>query len=190
MGVSVSSDSLLPPNATPLELAIEGATCVPLPIPNQTLWRPWECPAALLPWLAHSLSVDTWEPTWTEETKRRVIATSVAVHRIKGTRASMRAALEAAGYGDAVIVEGFDAILHDGAVDHDGSETYGTLTSWAEYSIYLSRPITLAQAAQVRRLLERTAPVRCKLRALDYREVAILYDGAIAHDGTYSHGAA
>lgn len=189
MGALVS-DSLLPINATPLELAIEAATCVPLPIYNQTLWDPMLCPEHLLPWLAHSLSVDVWEPSWPESTKRQVIATSVRVHRIKGTRAAIRVALEAAGFGQSTIVEGFRSVLHDGSISYDGAQTHATATPWAEYSVHLARPITLGQAEQVRRILSAVQPVRCQLRALDYREVAVLYDGAITYNGTYSHGVA
>ncbi len=186
----MSDESLLPPNATAFELAVEGATCVPLPIPNQMLWNPAECPAALLPWLAHSLSVDAWETTWTEQTKRDVIATAVAVHRRKGTRAAIREVIRAAGYGEAIIVEGLGASLHDATEDHDGSITHASDATWAEYTIYLSRPITLPQAGVVRRLLAKVAPARCKLRTLNYAQVARLYDGSFFHDGTYSHGAA
>lgn len=186
----MSDESLLPPNATPLECAVEEVTTVPLRILNATLWNPEEVPAELLPWLAHSLSVDTWESDWAESTKREVIRASVQVHRIKGTRASIRAAIRAAGFGEVVIVEGASAVRYDGTKSHNGAVLYGSTALWAEYSVFLARPITLRQAAQVRRLLSRVAPVRCRLALLDYREAAILEDGSIRHNGTYSHGAA
>ena len=62
-----------------------------------TIWDADQCPVAFLPWLAYALSVDVWDGTWPEARKRRVIAASPQVHRIKGTVAAMIAALEALG---------------------------------------------------------------------------------------------
>jgi phage tail P2-like protein len=189
MGASLS-DSLLPIGSTPLEIAAEAATTAPVAVPNGTLWNPRLCPTALLPWLAHSLSVDSWDPAWPEETKRRVIATSVEVHRRKGTRASVRVALEAAGYGQSRIVEGSDPPTHDGSFTHDGVRNHSGAASWAEYSVFMTRPVTLEQAAEIRRLLVRVAPTRCRLRSLRFSQAGHLHDGKIRHDGVYSHGAA
>jgi phage tail P2-like protein len=95
--------SLLPPNATPLERALESATArigaVDVTTAS-TLWDPATCPLALLPWLAWSLSVDQWDPAWPEATKRQAVADSIALHRIKGTRAAV----------DMVLAR-FDAVL-------------------------------------------------------------------------------
>lgn len=182
--------SLLPLNATALERAIEGTMLAQPPVANAGMWDPWRCPAPLLPWLAHSLSVDAWEPGWTEETKRRVIASSVQVHRVKGTRASIRTALRAAGLGDVVIVEGADANLYNGAALHDGTSVHSVATTWAEYVVFLSRPVSIAQANQARRILARVAPVRCRLRALNFSQVAHLHNRVLRYDGTFTHGAA
>jgi len=45
-------NSLLPPNATDTERAIEATTerTTDLPVPLRTLWNPDTCPADLLPW--------------------------------------------------------------------------------------------------------------------------------------------
>lgn len=81
-------NSLLPPNATVLEQALEivtaRATVIDTPI--APLWNPATCPSDLLPWLAWGLSVDTWEPWWTDAMKRQAIADSITFHRRKGTR--------------------------------------------------------------------------------------------------------
>lgn len=91
--------NLLPPNTTPLErnLAAANARLGDLATPLRDLMNPATCPAALLPWLASTMSVDTWVDTWTEAQKRAVIAASYQVHRKKGTLASLRAALAALG---------------------------------------------------------------------------------------------
>lgn len=92
-------DNLLPPNATQLErnVAEVNARLGDLPVPLRALRIPAEAPAAWLPWLAHSLSVDAWQPSWTDSQKRASIASSIKVHRLKGTISAVREALGALG---------------------------------------------------------------------------------------------
>ena len=90
-------NSLLPPNATRLERALEaGITLRPAVdaaamaevIDNAAL-----APAFLLPWLAYGRSVDAWDADWSEADRRAAIAESIPMHRIKGTRASVETVL-------------------------------------------------------------------------------------------------
>lgn len=87
--------SLLPPNAAP-EMRQREATLArieDIPSPIADLWQPARCPAALLPVLAWSLSVDHWDPHWPEATKRAIISAAYDVHAHKGTRHAVDAAL-------------------------------------------------------------------------------------------------
>lgn len=94
----MSEQSLLPPNRTRLEAALEQSMSPALsPDAIATLWDPYRCPAKALPWLAWALHVDDWRDDWTESVKRQVIAASVPVHRVKGTLASVRRLLSAFG---------------------------------------------------------------------------------------------
>lgn len=90
---------LLPPNATTLErnIAQVNARLGDLPAPLRDLFRPQECPSSWLPWLADHLSVDAWQPFWTDAQKRAAIASSIKVHRLKGTISAVREALGALG---------------------------------------------------------------------------------------------
>lgn len=103
-------NSLLPPNASPQERAIEqsaerlGAVDVPV----GKLWDPKSCPVSLLPWLAWALSVDTWDAAWSEPVKRQVIADSLAVHARKGTPWAVVRAMTAAGAPSLELSEWFD----------------------------------------------------------------------------------
>jgi phage tail P2-like protein len=82
--------SLLPPNATKLERALEqGVRPEPFDTPAAVIDDPLACPAHLLPWLAFGLSVDTWDADWSEADKRDAIARSIEMHRLKGTRLSV-----------------------------------------------------------------------------------------------------
>jgi phage tail P2-like protein len=185
------SDTLLPPNATPQEAAIDlaSARIGDVPVPLDRLWNPLTCPESALPWLAWALSVDEWDAGWPEDRRRATIAQAVFVHRRKGTLASVRAALSAAGLGTATITENFGRKFYDGMHSHDGSIDHAEADHWAEYRVFLDRPVSIAQAATVRRLLAATAPLRNRLKVLDYQAVAHLYDGTLRHDGVYSHGA-
>lgn len=91
--------SLQPPNATPVELALEHAVALITEIPNpiDTLWDPWKCPVAFLPWLAWQYSVDYWRADWPEQIKRQVIDAAYEVHRIKGTLPAIKRAVEGLG---------------------------------------------------------------------------------------------
>lgn len=88
---------LLPPNRSPLEARVAASHPLALPVPLRSLYNPETCPAELLPFLAWAFSVDVWEADWPDATKRRVIAESFAVHRIKGTRLAVEKALAAMG---------------------------------------------------------------------------------------------
>ncbi len=83
--------TLLPPNATPLERALEAgvARISDVEAPIDTLVDPARIAARWLPWLAWGLSVDAWDSAWPEATKRQAVAESIALHRMKGTRASV-----------------------------------------------------------------------------------------------------
>jgi phage tail P2-like protein len=97
--------SLLPPNASPLERAAEQATARigTVPVDIDKLWRPGACPTPLLPWLAWALSVDEWQPTWTEAQQRETIRRSYEVHRIKGTLGAVKTALASVDYETEII---------------------------------------------------------------------------------------
>lgn len=88
--------SLLPPNATKLERALEAgaARISEVTAPIDTLVNPATIDAGVLPWLAYGFSVDFWDAAWSEEVKRRAVAESIAQHRIKGTRASVEHVLK------------------------------------------------------------------------------------------------
>ncbi|WP_343034064.1 phage tail protein I [Aurantimonas aggregata] len=100
--------AILPREASPIEKALLTVELLALadadPRVIATAWDPWRCPTVLLPWLAWALSVDVWDPAWPEARKRKMIAASPMVHRLKGTRGAVRRALDAFDL-DSTIVE-------------------------------------------------------------------------------------
>lgn len=190
--VASMNETLLPNNATPQEIALDMATARvgDVPVDIRTIMSPSDCPAALLPWLAWALSIDKLDAAWSEETKRAAIEASVSVHRRKGTRGAVRAAIDAAGYGDAEILERFGHRFYDGTFSHNGAILHETPDHWAEYRIVMSRPITIGQAAQVRQVAEAVHPLRSRLKLLTYTAAQHVYNGTIFNNGTFAHGAA
>ncbi|HDK0050179.1 TPA: phage tail protein I [Escherichia coli] len=94
------SDSLLPPSSGEFMRCVERGTArlSALPVSLNQLWDPDTCPAALLPYLAWALSVDRWDRSWAEKTKRQVIRDAWEIHRHKGTIAAIRRVVEPFGY--------------------------------------------------------------------------------------------
>ena len=103
--------SLLPRNSTAFERDLEDvltARVESLAVDISATARSADCPAALLPWLAHAMSVDVWDDAWPEARKRSVIARSFAVHRRKGTLPALVEALELIFGAGVTITEWWD----------------------------------------------------------------------------------
>ncbi len=100
--------SLLPPNATAEEQALEQSTSRigDVPVPVADVWNPYTCPENALPFLAWAFSVDHWDVTWSLSIKRQVVAIAIQVHRIKGTLGAIEDALAALDV-NAVVSEWF-----------------------------------------------------------------------------------
>lgn len=163
--------SLLPPNSTKFERSLESVCRSNMTSPIRHLLNPSICPANLLHVMALTLQVDQWDQNWSYETKVNTLQDAFSVHRIRGTPASIKRVLKNAGYGDARLEE----------ADCDSID-------WFQYNIYMTSPITILQAKQVRGLLEATAPLHCQLVGLHFNEVAFVYDGTIDFNGQYAFG--
>lgn len=84
--------SLLPPNSTPLERALEQLAALridAIPVPHRDFWSAETCPEDALPWLAWGLSIDLWDPAWPIDIRRARVASAIAIQRIKGTAKSV-----------------------------------------------------------------------------------------------------
>lgn len=164
--------------------------------PARLMWNPLQIPAAYLPWLAWALSVDDWDPDWDEETKREVIAGSVEVHRVKGTRRSVEMALQSTGYPNAVIVEDRDLPRYGTGWRYGADWKYGPETPhWADYWVDILAPISRTQAEVIALRLARVAPARCRLRAVrlagvffEFGDGAWVYGNNAAYGGIYQVG--
>ncbi|WP_179990005.1 phage tail protein I [Acinetobacter sp. YH1901141] len=101
--------SLLPPNATDLEKKLTEVNCDTFDLPSIRIVKNFDnVPSAFLPFLAYQKSVDYWDDSWQELLKRQVIKSSKEQHKIKGTPASIKRALEPFGY-EVTLIEWFKA---------------------------------------------------------------------------------
>lgn len=143
--------SILPPNASKSMLAQEQAIALPA-LPDSTirdLWNPAKCPENLLPWLAWAYSVDNWDAGWPVAVRRAVIASSIEVHRRKGTLAAVQTALSA--FGAAI------AIREWWELDPPGEP--GTFEVTLSIAAINGAPPSADYVASVIREIERTKPL-------------------------------
>ena len=181
--------SALPPNVTPLEEAIEEmARALDLGVDLAQLMSPDRCPEAFLPFLAWHLSADDWSNDWSLPVRREIVRRAVEVHRVRGTLGAVKAALLAAGFADARVYEAGSAIRYDGTYSHDGAIAYQPGGHWAEFQVRVPRPMTVEQASEVRRLVERAAPASRHLTELSYPLAQSIYDGTARYDGSRNYG--
>ena len=92
---------IAPPTASPVERGLDEMSsrrvaALPAALP-ETAWDASRVPVAWLPALAWALSVDLWDPGWSAELQRAAIADAYAQHRLKGTPAGLKRALDHIG---------------------------------------------------------------------------------------------
>lgn len=91
--------SLLPPNATRAERAIEHATAriSDVPIAIADILNADKVDIGLLPWLAWQMSLDVWRSDWPEHIKRARVRKAIEIQKRKGTANSVRQVVAAFG---------------------------------------------------------------------------------------------
>ncbi|WP_129792570.1 phage tail protein I [Sphingosinicella sp. CPCC 101087] len=97
--------TLLPPNATELERAIEGAIerLSDVPVPIRRLWNPATAEGTIeLAYLAWALSIDSWSSGWPLMVRRERVRQAIDIQRHKGTSTSVRDVVESFGGGVAL----------------------------------------------------------------------------------------
>ena len=133
---------LLPPSAAAAERALSLAAGFDDLRPERikALWDPRLCPAELLPWLAWSWHVDDWDETWSEDTKRAVVAAAWEVHRFKGTPWAVRRALKALKYRAEIDEDTGVPYVFDLSVELTGAVDIDAFTAKAVRAVELSKP--------------------------------------------------
>ncbi|GLT20535.1 hypothetical protein GCM10007938_43200 [Vibrio zhanjiangensis] len=180
--------SLLPPNSTQYETALEHVIKSDMSSPIRYLWDPIKCPEELLYVLAITFDVDEWDEDWPEEFKRKTLSNAYFVHCLKGTPAALRLVLRDAGYQEFALVEGLNISKRDGSKTRNGHYYFGAEDAESWYRVYLQRAITIEQAYQITRMLNLVAPLECELKGLHFEKARFLYNGRMPRDGTYTRG--
>ena len=96
----MSNSTLLPPGSSALErrLALTCSGISDLQVPLRDLWNPATCPVRFLPYLAWAFSVDRWDESWAESTKRQVVQDAFFIHQHKGTISAVRRVVQPFGF--------------------------------------------------------------------------------------------
>ena len=103
-------NSLLPPNASELERKITQVGKATFDLATIRVVKDIDdVPSQFLPFIAWQRSVDYWDENWQEALKRKFIKESRALHRLKGTPAAIKKALEPFGY-EVTLIEWFKAV--------------------------------------------------------------------------------
>ena len=101
--------SLLPPNSTQLERSLTEIGQDAFDLSSIRIIKDINLvPQQFLPFIAYQKSVDYWDDNWQGSLKRKVIKASKEQHKIKGTAAAIRRALEPFGY-EVKLIEWFNA---------------------------------------------------------------------------------
>jgi len=173
----MSDVSILPASSSVQERALEAATCglEPDPIEIGDLMDPSSCPTRFLPWLAHAMSVDEWEPAWPEATKREVIRQSVQVHRKKGTVGAVKRALRAIGAGIEI-----EEWMEYGGTPH-------TFRAFVDVIQFLQEGRTLDRelVTELRRTLDQVKPLRSQFDLIPTMAITATHHAGLT--GTVHH---
>lgn len=170
------STTLLPPNTTPLEQRIAVTTGIisELPSPLRELWNPATIPAELLPYLAWALSIEEeWRFARSDQERRTLVATSIDLHRYKGTPYAVRRGMQLLGFRDAEIIEGLPALHHDGEITRDGHHAFAGAARWALFRVAVDlgnqEGLDHQRIARIRHIIEYYKNARSHLYALTFR---------------------
>lgn len=176
--------TLLPPNSGKAEETLEqlSGRLTNVTAPVRALWNPETCPDHLLPYLAWAFSVDVWDASWPAARKRRVIRRAINVHRHKGTRAAVEAALTSID-ADTQIIEWWETAAQPGAEP-------STFEIWLDLASVLADGIDLsAVVSQMRDVVDATKPVsahytahaRIAPRAREYAGATSVVSGRVGN---------
>ena len=144
--------SILPPNSTELERALERLAdyrADDIDVPLRDLVRADTCPEHLLPFLAWWLSVDDWSPDWLIATRRGLVRDAIPIARMKGTSASVRDIV--ASFGGSVAIREWWQTEPKG-----DPHTFSLVMNLGQAGV----PATAAFVDQVIRAVRRAKPVR------------------------------
>lgn len=100
------------------------------------------CDPLLLPYLGRQfdvMGVKGWALTTTEAQRRALIKNAISLRRFEGTPWAVKEAIKSVGYYNAILEEGvagLGVLLHDGAENHDGSNTHGN-SFWANFRVII-----------------------------------------------------
>lgn len=138
---------LLPQNSTPLERIISAAgqrRVAGIPVPIDLLKQPYLVPEQFLPHLAWEVSLDLWDEEWPLWRKRRAVAKSIELHRLKGTLSGIEGWLDILGASlQSYVIPPIGGFVSPNRTD---AEKQAFVAQFAELRIYTQSDYGLADA--------------------------------------------
>lgn len=171
-----TTGTVLPSNATPLELALDKAEGARLwgtqPDVNGTpglhrqvplMWDAQNAPLSMLPLLAWAFRLDFFDTAWPERFQREMVANARRINELRGTVAGIKLTLKLLGHPTAQVIEN-PGVRRRG----DGSERNAVIRranagDWATFSIVLENPITDRQYQILLQAVDRVKRACCHL---------------------------
>ena len=150
---------------------------------------PDRCPKLLLGWLAWERHVEGYDESWPEDRKRDAIRNAPNVSMRKGSIASMRNAIRAAGLGEIEFITRGKRYQHNRTIKHNGKQQYASRSQmkWAEYHVAFKTLLTSTQLNLARKILEATTSARNQLISVQY-DAPAKHNRTIKHNGRYRYG--
>ena len=158
--------SILPNNATPLELSLEAIFQHNIFgdfHPIRDAWDPDRVPLRLIPYLGRNLGLAIDE-NLTEAQQRMLLKCAWNLHQYGGTQHVILEIIQALGYAGVSIEEN--------AID----QTTG-IRHWANYKLIFNQPIALVDARAIFALIKDLTPVRCWLVGADFTRATHKFGG-------------
>lgn len=176
MNYAPTAGTVLPSNATELELALdrlEGARLVGT-LPNVAgtsgllrlipfLWDADTCPLRFLPLLAWAFRLDFFDARWPERFQRDMVRNARRINEQRGTVAGVKLALELLGHPNAQVIETPAVRRRGDGTLRNGEHRRSDPGRWATFSIVLENPISDAQYLVLRQVVDRVKRNCCHL---------------------------
>lgn len=170
------SGTVLPSNATPMELALDQLDGErlwgTLPGVNGTgglhrqvpqIWDAERAPMAMLPLLAWAFRLDFFDTAWPERFQRDMVANARRINELRGTIAGIKLTLRLLGHPNAQVIENPGVRRRGDGTARDGLHRRSNSGDWATFSIVLENPISDRQYQILLQAVDRVKRNCCHL---------------------------
>jgi phage tail P2-like protein len=184
---SPGAGTVLPSNATPLELTLDkaegnrlwgtlegvnGTSGLHRQVPQ--LWDAQNAPMSMLPLLAWAFRLDFFDSAWPERFQREMVASARRINELRGTVAGIKLTLKLLGHPNAQVVENPGVRRRGDGGTRDSLYRRAKSSDWATFSIVLENPISDRQYQILRQAVDRVKRNCCHLVEMNQPKTPLL----------------